>query len=101
MKIGRNDPCPCGSGKKYKKCCLGKDDDIFYSNPLYLLETYKKERKESRIRQCLHPKSDECSEKIIVAHSIQNNRIIKPLASNGLVYMPCPKSDNPFAPMTM
>ena len=22
--IGRNDPCPCGSGKKYKKCC-GKD----------------------------------------------------------------------------
>jgi len=23
-KIERNDPCPCGSGKKYKKCCLGK-----------------------------------------------------------------------------
>lgn len=23
-RIGRNDPCPCGSGKKYKKCC-GKD----------------------------------------------------------------------------
>lgn len=22
-KIGRNDPCPCGSGKKFKKCCLG------------------------------------------------------------------------------
>lgn len=22
-KIGRNDPCPCGSGKKYKKCCGG------------------------------------------------------------------------------
>ena len=21
-KIGRNDPCPCGSGLKYKKCCL-------------------------------------------------------------------------------
>lgn len=21
IKIGRNDPCPCGSGKKYKKCC--------------------------------------------------------------------------------
>ena len=21
---GRNDPCPCGSGKKYKKCCWGK-----------------------------------------------------------------------------
>ena len=23
-KIGRNDPCPCGSGKKYKKCCWPK-----------------------------------------------------------------------------
>ncbi len=26
-KIGRNDPCPCGSGKKYKKCCMGKDKE--------------------------------------------------------------------------
>ena len=24
VKVGRNDPCPCGSGQKYKKCCLGK-----------------------------------------------------------------------------
>jgi len=24
QKIGRNDPCPCGSGKKYKKCCANK-----------------------------------------------------------------------------
>ncbi len=24
QKVGRNDPCPCGSGKKYKKCHLGK-----------------------------------------------------------------------------
>ena len=23
-KVGRNDPCPCGSGRKYKQCCLGK-----------------------------------------------------------------------------
>jgi len=26
-KIGRNEPCPCGSGKKYKKCCLGTRKD--------------------------------------------------------------------------
>jgi len=26
QKIGRNDPCPCGSGKKYKKCCLRKQN---------------------------------------------------------------------------
>ncbi len=24
-KVGRNDPCPCGSGKKYKKCCGSKE----------------------------------------------------------------------------
>jgi uncharacterized protein YecA (UPF0149 family) len=23
-KVGRNDPCPCGSGKKYKHCCMNK-----------------------------------------------------------------------------
>lgn len=45
-KIGRNDPCPCGSGKKYKKCCLNKEKTItsnqqvplvnqLYSNPLF------------------------------------------------------------------
>jgi len=27
MKIGRNEKCPCGSGKKYKKCCLGKEQE--------------------------------------------------------------------------
>jgi tetratricopeptide (TPR) repeat protein len=26
QKLGRNDPCHCGSGKKYKKCCLSKDE---------------------------------------------------------------------------
>lgn len=27
MSVGRNDPCSCGSGKKYKKCCYKKDKD--------------------------------------------------------------------------
>lgn len=27
-KIGRNDPCPCGSGKKYKNCCMRKDQQV-------------------------------------------------------------------------
>ena len=33
MKVGRNQPCPCGSGKKYKKCCLNKENvssDLLY-----------------------------------------------------------------------
>jgi hypothetical protein len=24
--VGRNEPCPCGSGRKYKQCCLNKDE---------------------------------------------------------------------------
>ena len=31
LKAGRNDPCPCGSGKKYKKCCLAKDEAAILS----------------------------------------------------------------------
>lgn len=31
-KAGRNDPCPCGSGKKYKKCCLAKDEKQHLEN---------------------------------------------------------------------
>ena len=27
-KVGRNDPCPCGSGRKYKRCCAGKLSEI-------------------------------------------------------------------------
>jgi hypothetical protein len=27
-KVGRNDPCPCGSGKKYKKCCMDKSERL-------------------------------------------------------------------------
>jgi uncharacterized protein len=26
-KVGRNDPCPCGSGKKYKQCCIKKSTE--------------------------------------------------------------------------
>ncbi|MBB4364044.1 hypothetical protein GGD65_005098 [Bradyrhizobium sp. CIR18] len=34
-KIGRNDPCPCGSGKKFKKCCLDSErlDDLSSDSP--------------------------------------------------------------------
>jgi len=32
-KIGRNQPCPCGSGKKHKKCCLNKSKPVPTSTP--------------------------------------------------------------------
>lgn len=42
-KIGRNDPCPCGSGKKYKNCCLGLFKNPYFKPPkaeLGLLKSY-------------------------------------------------------------
>ncbi len=32
-KVGRNDPCPCGSGKKYKKCCLNASGSVSMPKP--------------------------------------------------------------------
>jgi PBP1b-binding outer membrane lipoprotein LpoB len=32
-KIGRNEPCPCGSGKKYKKCCLDLNNSFDFTPP--------------------------------------------------------------------
>lgn len=32
-RVSRNDPCPCGSGKKYKYCCLRKEVEIRPSRP--------------------------------------------------------------------
>lgn len=40
MSIGRNDPCPCGSGKKFKQCCLGQGDpEVQARNRKYLTLT--------------------------------------------------------------
>jgi uncharacterized iron-regulated membrane protein len=35
-KIGRNNPCPCGSGKKYKNCCLHKSERFSWSQKLLM-----------------------------------------------------------------
>lgn len=83
MKIGRNEPYPCGSGKKYKKCCLYKTDEQRFAEAIiYSSENIKNE---ARIKQCLHPNKDECDEKIIKAHAIQNNRILNKISENGMV----------------
>jgi len=46
MKIGRNDPCPCGSGKKYKKCCYHRE--VF---PGYDYETLYYEKYNIRLKK--------------------------------------------------
>ncbi|WP_027722106.1 type I methionyl aminopeptidase [Maridesulfovibrio zosterae] len=39
-QIGRNDPCPCGSGKKYKKCCIGTEKAKNLNLPESFLKRY-------------------------------------------------------------
>lgn len=83
MEIGRNDPCPCGSGIKYKKCCLNKTNDERLAEAImYSMQSIEKN---ARIKQCLHPNKDECDHKIINAHAVQNNRILNKIAEEGLV----------------
>lgn len=43
-KLGRNDPCPCGSGEKYKKCCLNKPLSVpsAVSPPQHHIDVYKR-----------------------------------------------------------
>lgn len=52
-KIGRNAPCPCGSGKKYKKCCINKPEYTFmsksFSQYLQSFLTYEKVNEMSTI----------------------------------------------------
>jgi len=40
-KPGRNDPCPCGSGKKYKNCCLRKDEETGVDFKRLYLQKYR------------------------------------------------------------
>ena len=82
-KIGRNDSCPCGSGKKYKKCCLNKSEEQRLAEAIAY--SFSDTKREARIKTCLHPNHNECSDKIAKAHAIQNNRILSLLAENGMV----------------
>ena len=46
MKVGRNDPCPCGSGLKYKKCCLAKESTVSRDPGALYAQRYKIRLKE-------------------------------------------------------
>lgn len=51
-EIGRNDPCPCGSGKKYKKCCMNRinlDGEPMASIPVKVMKQFQeRQRKENK-----------------------------------------------------
>ncbi len=47
--IGRNELCPCGSGKKYKKCCLQKNQSIEFTRNKILYAKGLYENMENKI----------------------------------------------------
>src|SRR5699024_4598626 len=48
-------------------------------------DAQKNLKRDGQIKQCLHPNKDECTDKIVKAHAIQNNRILTKIAENGWV----------------
>ena len=82
-KIGRNDPCWCDSGKKYKRCHLGREAQ----SELRRQEAINRYVKRSKKGRCLHPGADPstCSGRVIAAHTIQRNGGLNHIARNGHV----------------
>jgi hypothetical protein len=71
-KLGRNDPCWCGSGEKYKRCHLNRES----AAPL----PYKALEDAGRVREkrCLHPSAAAgVCDRIVSAHTIQRSRILQ------------------------
>ncbi len=51
MKVGRNDSCPCGSGKKYKKCCYLKQEPArMESVPPEVIKMFQETQKQDNDR---------------------------------------------------
>ena len=48
-KVGRNDPCPCGSGKKYKRCCLAKEEPKAHPSAPATMVTEEEDRLTKRL----------------------------------------------------
>ncbi len=83
-KIGRNDPCWCGSGKKYKKCHLHRQDED-------RIQPWQIDREFKRVlekRQCLAPSAwrKNCSSQISKAHTVPRSGSLARIARDGHVY---------------
>jgi hypothetical protein len=81
-KIGRNEPCWCGSGLKYKKCHLGR----LQMPKVPISEALEKLSEAYGAEYCLHPDKQNCSGDIIRAHTIQRNGGLSKIARKNHVY---------------
>ncbi len=94
-KIGRNEPCPCGSGIKYKRCCLRKESESETLSPVHQLKislmaeiekiTNAAQRNEEIVRElgvfifCTTSKGDAWLLEIAESDAVQLAREGKPL----------------------
>ena len=61
-KIGRNDPCPCGSGKKFKKCHMGREDELVLDKMAEFSE--EQSRQITNLPNVKHGRSQEIIDKL-------------------------------------
>jgi hypothetical protein len=83
-KIGRNDPCWCGSGRKYKRCHLQKESQA----PPRIWEVDARLRAEREKGTCLHatgPRGVVCGQPAIGSHTVMR-KMLKQIARDGHVY---------------
>jgi hypothetical protein len=84
MKLGRNEPCWCGSGKKYKKCHLDRERQP--SVRPWEVDSYIRER--AKTGECLHvgaAAGTVCGKPAIGSHTVPRS-MLKRIARNGHVY---------------
>lgn len=81
-KIGRNDPCPCGSGKKYKYCHSKIKVAIPFED---IKESFNKTFEK---QYCIVPSvlKNKCNGKIIKAHTIQKSGVLELISKDRHVY---------------
>ena len=79
-KVGRNEPCPCGSGLKYKRCCLNQE------RRMSKWDYARRYNKAFSQNECLVPEplKHECDNGIAKAHTVPRN-CLKRIARNGHV----------------
>lgn len=88
-KIGRNHPCPCGSGKKYKKCCRNA-----YGRAGFFTEARALSRAMSRDRCSAPPEwNHECTRTYAKAHTVPRASLNR-IAANGHVFSFVPNASN-------
>lgn len=92
MKIGRNQPCWCGSGKKFKKCHFNREEE----EAIKPWEAEQSLKKAFGAKYCSAPDAfkKDCNGNIVRAHPISKSRNLKKIARDGHVYAFIPSIKN-------